>query len=127
MHVIFFTASDYLYLDCSRQRKERTMTHAAILVAIMAAATVLLRFLPFLVFSGKKTPDTIIYLGSVLPQAIIAMLVVYCLRQTDIFHAPFGFREGAAVAVVIGLQCWKRNSLLSILGGTVTYMLLMHL
>ena len=100
-------------------------THAALLVAAMAAVTMLLRFLPFLVFR-KKTPPYIAYLGEVLPAAIIGMLVVYCLKDTVLTRAPFGIPELIAGLAVAGLQAWKRNSLLSILGGTVLYMVLVQ-
>ncbi len=100
-------------------------THAAILVAVMAAVTMLLRFLPFLVFR-KKTPPYIAYLGEVLPAAIIGMLVVYCLKDTAVTRPPFGAPELIAGLAVVGLQAWKRSSLLSILGGTAIYMVLVQ-
>ena len=100
-------------------------THAALLVAVMAAVTMLLRFLPFLVFR-KKTPPYIAYLGEVLPAAIIGMLVVYCLKDTAVTKPPFGAPELIAGLAVVGLQAWKRSSLLSILGGTAIYMVLVQ-
>ena len=100
--------------------------HSAVLVAVMSAVTILLRFLPFWVFR-KKTPDFIAYLGRVLPAAIIGMLVVYCLKDTNIHSAPFGAPELIAGLLVAGLHAWKRNILLSILAGTACYMLLTHL
>ena len=100
-------------------------THAALLVLVMAVFTMLLRFLPFLVFR-KQTPPYIAYLGEVLPAAIIGMLVIYCLKDTVVTHAPFGAPELIAGLAVIGLQVWKRNSLASILGGTVLYMVLVQ-
>ena len=100
-------------------------THAALLVAVMAAVTMLLRFLPFLVFR-KKTPSYIAYLGEVLPAAIIGMLVVYCLKDTAVTKPPFGAPELIAGLAVVGLQAWRRSSLLSILGGTVIYMVLVQ-
>jgi Predicted branched-chain amino acid permeases (azaleucine resistance) len=100
-------------------------THAAILVIVMAVVTMLLRFLPFLVFR-KRTPAYISYLGEVLPAAIIGLLVIYCLKDTVITRAPFGAPELIAGLAVVGLQVWKRNSLLSILGGTVIYMVLVQ-
>ena len=103
-----------------------TQTYAAILIAIMAVVTMLLRFLPFLVF-GKETPSYIAYLGKVLPSAIIGMLVVYCLKDTSLIEAPHGLPELIAGLSVVGLQAWKRNSLLSILAGPVIYMLLVQL
>lgn len=103
-----------------------TASHSAILVAVMSLVTILLRFLPFLVFR-KKVPPCITYLGRVLPPAIIGMLVIYCLKDTVITSAPFGLPELIAGVMVILLQAWKRNALLSILCGTVIYMLLIQL
>ena len=100
-------------------------THAALLVIIMSAVTILLRFLPFLLFR-KRTPPYVAYLGEVLPSAIIGMLVIYCLKDTVVTKAPFGAPEFIAALAVVGLQAWKRNSLLSILGGTVLYMVLVQ-
>ena len=99
---------------------------AAGIVAVMALGTIALRFLPFLVFR-KKTPPFISYLGEVLPAAIIGMLVVFCLKDTVITRSPFGAPELIAAAATAGLQIWKRNSLISILGGTCVYMILVQL
>ena len=98
----------------------------SILIAIMAVVTMLLRFLPFLVFR-KTVPPFISYLGKVLPSAIIGMLVIYCLKDVVWTSAPFGAPELIAAACVVGLQIWRRNSLISILGGTVIYMILIQL
>jgi branched-subunit amino acid transport protein AzlD len=103
-----------------------TASHSAVLVTVMSAVTVLLRFLPFLVFR-KKIPAYITYLGRVLPPAIIGMLVIYCLKDTAVTAAPFGAPELIAGALVVALQAWKRNALLSILSGTAVYMLLIQL
>jgi len=100
--------------------------NAAVLIAIMAIVTMLLRFLPFIIFT-KNTPEYISYLGKVLPAALIGMLVIYCLKDVSVFAAPHGLPELIAALAVVGLQVWKRNSLLSILAGTVVYMLLVHL
>lgn len=103
-----------------------TASHSAVLIAVMSAVTVLLRALPFLVFR-KKVPAYVSYLGRVLPPAIIGMLVIYCLKDTVITAAPFGVPELIAGALVVILQAWKRNALLSILSGTAVYMLLIQL
>ena len=100
--------------------------NAAVLIAIMAIVTMLLRFLPFIIFT-KNTPEYISYLGKVLPAALIGMLVIYCLKDVSVFAAPHGLPELIAALAVVGLQVLKRNSLLSILAGTVVYMLLVHL
>ena len=98
----------------------------AILVAAMALTTAALRFLPFLIFR-KRTPPYIAYLGRVLPAAIIGMLVVYCLKDISFAASPFGLPELFASACVVGMQLWRRNSLVSILTGTIAYMAFMHL
>ena len=100
--------------------------NSAALIAVMAVGTMLLRALPFLVFR-KEPPKYISYLGRVLPPAIIGMLVIYCLKDVSILSAPFGLPELIAVVCVAGVQVWKRNSLISILTGTVLYMLLIQL
>lgn len=104
------------------------MSHTALLIVIMSAATVLLRFLPFLLFDEEdRTPALIVYLGKVLPQAVIGMLVVYCLKDISLTSAPYGLREILAVIAVVLLQIYKRNAILSILGGTAVYMCLIQL
>ena len=100
--------------------------HAAALVAVMAGVTVLLRALPFIIFR-RRVPPFILYLGRVLPPAIIGMLVIYCLKDIQLSTSPYGLPELVAGAAVVTLQAWKRNSLLSILGGTAAYMLLLHI
>lgn len=95
---------------------------AGMLIAVMAGVTLLLRFLPFVLFS-KGTPKPILYLGEVLPYAIMAMLVVYCLRNTSFTRKPYGLSEIISVAMVVALHKWRHNTLLSILGGTLCYML----
>ena len=103
-----------------------TNMNAAILIAAMSITTILLRFLPFLVFK-KETPPYISYLGKVLPPAIIGMLVIYCLKDVTPTVSPYGIPELIAAACVVILQVWKRNSLISILTGTVIYMILIQM
>ena len=99
--------------------------NAAVLVSVMSLVTILLRFLPFLIFR-KQTPAYITYLGRVLPPAIIGMLVVYCLKDITLTVRPHGLPELIAAACVVGLQVWRRNALISILSGTIVYMLLIQ-
>ena len=101
--------------------------HSALLIAVVAGVTVLLRFLPFALFAGRETPKVVAYLGNVLPFAVMGMLVVYCLRGVTPMQSPHGIPELISVALIVLLHLWKRNTLLSILGGTVCYMLLVQL
>ncbi len=98
-----------------------------ITVLILAAATWITRFLPFVLFpEGKQAPKVITYLGTTLPYAAIGLLVVYCLKDLSFTIAPFGLPELIAVAVVVVLHIWRRNSLLSIGLGTAAYMILLQ-
>ena len=102
--------------------------HAVLTIAVIALVTAGLRFLPFLIFGeNRKTPPLVTYLGQVLSYAIMGMLVVYCLKDVDMIHAPFGIPELLGCAVVALLHIWKRNTLLSIGGGTAFYMLLIQI
>ncbi|MBE5797671.1 MAG: branched-chain amino acid transporter AzlD [Clostridiales bacterium] len=99
-----------------------------LMVAVIALVTAGLRFLPFVLFGGgRKTPAVIDRLGSVLPSAVMAMLVVYCLRGVR-FDTPAGWLPSViACLLTAGLHVWRRSTLLSIVGGTVCYMLLVQL
>ncbi len=102
--------------------------HAALLIAVIALVTALLRFLPFIIFGeGRETPDIIVYLGKMLPYAIMGMLVIYCLKDITFFKSPFGIPELIGCTVTAALHVFKRNTLLSIGAGTVIYMLLVQL
>ena len=101
--------------------------HSVLLVAVTALVTIALRFLPFLVFSGKRqTPSFITYLGKVLPYAIMGMRVVFCGKGISFMEAPHGIPELAASLLVVLLHIWKRSTLISIVGGTACYMLLVQ-
>ena len=102
--------------------------HTWLLVGVMSLVTILIRFLPFVIFSGdRKTPPFIIWIGKMLPYAIMGMLVVYCLKSVSITAAPYGAPEFIACIATAALHVWKRKSLISIGGGTVCYMLLVQL
>ncbi len=105
-----------------------TITHEIWLLTACALTTAFTRFLPFMVFGKKrKVPEVITYLGKVLPCAIMATLVVYCLKGISLFTGNYGLPELISVAVVIALHIWKKNTLLSIGAGTICYMLLIRL
>ena len=101
--------------------------HTWTLIAVIALVTAFLRFVPFILFSkNKKTPHIIEKLGKALPYAIMAMLVVYCLKDIS-FSGVSGFLpQIISTLVVLVLHIVKRNTLLSIIGGTVSYMLLVQ-
>lgn len=101
--------------------------YAAALILVISAVTILLRFLPFAVFAGsRKVPKAVLYLGDVLPSAVLGMLVIYCLRDLD-FAAPSTLYALASCAVTAAVQLLRHNTILSITAGTALYMLLLHL
>ena len=104
-----------------------TTLQAVATIAVMALITFLTRVLPFLLFGrGGKPPRIILYLGTYLPAAVIAMLIVYCLKDVSFVAQPYGLPELLAIGTVGALHLWKRNTMLSISVGTVVYMLLIQ-
>lgn len=104
-----------------------TPMQAVASIAVMAGVTFLTRLLPFLLFDrGGHPPKIVLYLGRVLPPAIIMMLIVYCLRNVSFTGGSHGIPELLCVAVAAGLHWWKGNNLLSIFSATVLYMVLVQ-
>jgi branched-subunit amino acid transport protein AzlD len=101
--------------------------HAAALILTMAAVTFLTRALPFLLFDrGGHVPCVILYLGKVLPSAIIAMLIAFCFRNESFAAGGHGVPALLSVGAVVLLHLWKHNNLISIFGGTALYILLIR-
>jgi branched-subunit amino acid transport protein AzlD len=96
-------------------------------IAVMALATVATRALPFLLFRNREPPAFVPFLAKYAPPAILTILTLYCLKGVDWLSAPYGLRELAAVGFTAILHLWRRNTLLSIAGGTVLYMILIRL
>lgn len=104
------------------------MSRAIAVVAICAVVTIALRALPFVCFGGKKgVPRLVSALGETLPPAIMAALVVYCLKSVPFSTFGDGARQLIAAAAVVALHLWKKNTLLSIGVGTALYMLLIRI
>lgn len=103
-------------------------TYALAIVAVAAIVTQAIRFAPFLLWGGKrKTPEFILWLGNILPYAVMGMLVVYCLKGISFSEVSNWAPALISVALVGGLQAWRKNSILSIIAGTVCYMVLIQL
>lgn len=104
-----------------------TKTYLWLTVAVIALVTAAIRFLPFVIFkNGQSTPKPMEKLGRLLPFSVMGMLVVYCLK--DVHFASLSAFLPALIASVIvcGSYIWKRNTLVSIISGTVCYMLLVQ-
>lgn len=106
---------------------QNTTLQLMILILVMMAGTMATRFLPFLCFrGGRPVPKFVAYLGNVLPQATVGMLVVYCLKDVPVAGAPHGLPEVIALLFIWVLHRLCHNTLLSIGGGTAVYMLLVQ-
>lgn len=101
-------------------------TQAILIVGVTALVTLFTRALPFAAFGKRPLPRIVLYLGRVLPAAIMAALVIYCLKDLDFSRFPFGLAELISVGVVAVVHIWKRSSLLSIGIGTACYMVLIR-
>ena len=100
--------------------------HTLLLILVVAGVTILIRFLPFLIFQSH-TPKAVLYLGEVLPYAIMAMLVVYGLKGISFVRVSSWVPETIAVLLVVLVHKLKHNTLLSILAGTICYMVLVQM
>ena len=105
-----------------------TISEQIITIAVVIVATLSTRFLPFILFPSKNsTPLYISYLGKVLPAAVFGFLVVYCLRNVNIFAYSHGLPEILGVLITAFLHKWKRQMLFSIAGGTISYMAMLQI
>jgi branched-subunit amino acid transport protein AzlD len=98
--------------------------YALIIISVMAALTYGARLFPYILFGrGGKVPSIIVYLGNVLPPAVMILLIVYCLRNVVFTTYPYGLPEFIAIAVAALLYKFTKNNLLAIVVGTVLYMI----
>jgi len=96
-------------------------------ISVIAFVTWALRAFPFLLFGGRPLPAMIRYLGRALPPAIMTILVIYCLRGTSFGQSPYGIPEIVACLLVVSLQIIRKNMYLSIIAGTICYMVLIRI
>lgn len=105
-----------------------TLGESIITIIMVIIATVITRFLPFIIFPDNKTPPRYIqYLGKVLPSAIMGLLIVYCLKDINILSGSHGLPEFISILCITVFYMWKKNTVLSILLGTIIYMVLVQL
>lgn len=101
--------------------------YIALAILVIAACTWLTRAVPYLLFGGRRgVPAVVRSLAVALPEAIMVVLVIYCLRGTSLSEATGWLPQLIAVALVAFLQIWKKNAMLSIFAGTAIYMILIR-
>ena len=101
--------------------------HAAIIILVMGLVTLATRWLPVIIFGrSRKVPDLVMYLGKVVPYTAMGLLIVYCLKDVTVLEGSHGIPELVALAAVSLSYLWKRNTIFSVVLGTVVYMLLVQ-
>ena len=104
-----------------------TYNQQLITFAVIVFATVIMRFLPFILFpDNKPTPKFIHYLGVVLPAAVFGLLMIYALKNVNLLSGSHGIPELIGIVVTAVIHLWKKQMLLSISAGTICYMLLVQ-
>ena len=104
-----------------------TLTQEIITIAAAVLGTMTTRFLPFLLFpANKKTPPLVLFLGRLLPPAVMGMLVLYSLKDVQLLSGTHGLPEALAIALLVALQLTLRNALVTIGVSTIFYMLLVQ-
>ncbi|CUH93862.1 branched-chain amino acid transporter permease [Herbinix luporum] len=104
-----------------------TSTQLFIFFSLVSLATILTRFLPFILFpENRKIPKYIKYLSDFLPYTIIGMLLVYCLKDISFSRAPYAIPETISLALLCALHIWKKNTFLSIGCGSLLYVILIN-
>ena len=94
---------------------------------IIAAATLIIRFLPFVIIRKSIAERKYIkFLGDMMPYSMIALLVIYCLKDVNLIKYPYGISELISIAIIIVFHIFKRNVLISIGAGTIIYMFLVQ-
>ena len=104
-----------------------TLTDAVIATTLAGCIILATRAFPFVLFSRRDPPSVLRFVERFIPPMVMAVLVVYCLKDIHWTVWPSGLRELAALAVVCVLHLVKKNAMLSIFGGTAFYMILISL
>lgn len=103
-----------------------SLENAIIAIIIMSLITFFTRATPFIFFKDKNPPELIQYIQQYIPPMIMVILVIYCLKDIRFFSKPYGIPEMVAILFIVIMHVWKKNPLLSILGGTIIYMVLIQ-
>lgn len=100
-----------------------------ITIGIAAITNFITRWLPFRLFAkddNEKLSPFIYGLGAFLPAAIMGMLVVYCYRNINFFTGDHGLPDIIAGIITVIIHLWRRSMFLSLIVGTVSYIILVN-
>jgi branched-subunit amino acid transport protein AzlD len=96
-------------------------------LAVSAAVTWSLRALPFRVLAPLRASAAVGYLSARMPLGLMVILLAYCLRDLPLADPARAVPGITALAVTVALHLWRRNAVLSILGGTAVNVVLASL
>ena len=103
------------------------MNKAFWIILVAGLVTLAIRFAPFALFHrGRRIPESVRFLGGVLPPAIMGILILMTLRHVDLLTGTHGLPEFIGIGLTAAVHAWKRNTLLSIALGTAAYMILIR-
>jgi len=98
-----------------------------IAIFIMSIANLITRLIPFIFFSKKEPPKLIEFIATYFPPIIMIILIFYTLTNIDFFNSPYGLKELFAIFITIFLHLKFNNYLVSIVLGTISYMIVLQI
>lgn len=112
-----------------------SVTQVLIAIPLMALIVYATRAFPFVLFSRTDPPRILRFIERYIPPMVMAILVIYCLKDVSVTIVPqqgvpyysgylSALKYVLAIAFVAVVHIWKRNSLISIFGGTALFMIL---
>lgn len=101
-----------------------SVTQALVAVGLSAVIIFLTRAFPFILFSKREPPTVLRFIEKYIPPMIMGVLVVYSLKDVKFTAVPYGVPHIISIAVTAVLHLWKKNSMVSIFGGTILFMIL---
>lgn len=104
-----------------------SLTQSLIAIFVTAVLMFLLRAFPFILFSKKNPPKILSFVEKYIPAMVIGVLILYCLndpKYTTFTQMPWGIPAVCGIIFTVVLHLWKSNSMISIFGGTIIYMVL---
>lgn len=105
-----------------------TIPLSAALIATVVSGLIIFgtRAFPFVVFSKKEPPRILRFIEKYIPPMIMAILLVYCLKDVQFTNISSCLPSFAGLALTVVLHLWRHNPMISIFGGTILYMVLIR-
>ena len=97
----------------------------AVMASVVSGAVIFCeRLFPFALFSRRDPPPVVRFVARHIPSMVIAILIVYSLKDADPLAFPFGIPQLAGIGAALLLNLLSGNYMLTIFGSTALYMVL---